>query len=64
MGLQGEIATENTIQFVVEKIREKIEQHKDHPETVKTLKELGIEVLDSLPRIPEWAQAHYKLFRE
>lgn len=63
MGLLSEIAVENTIKWLVDKLKQKIEKNKDSPETVRVLKELGTEALDSLPAEPEWADPYRKLFR-
>lgn len=59
MSIQGDIARENTTQFLCKKLAEKIERY---PEAAYALKEVGIEMLDELPSIPEWAQKYYQLF--
>jgi hypothetical protein len=61
MSLQGELAGESTIEFLCKKLKEKI---KKYPRAAKALKEVGIEMLDSLPNIPEWANKDYRFFRK
>lgn len=63
MGLLSEIAVENTIKWLVDKLKQKIEKNKDSPETVRVLKELGTEALDFLPGEPDWAGPYRELFR-
>jgi hypothetical protein len=63
MGFFSEIAVENTIKWLVEKLKAKIEKNKDLPEAVRVLKELGNEALDSLPGEPDWAGPYRELFR-
>lgn len=64
MGMFGDMARDDETQFYCRKVVEKIEKYRQHPEAVKALKELGIEMLDTLPNIPEWARKYYQLFRE
>lgn len=63
MGILGDMAREGKTQFLCEKLAEKIGKYGEHPEAVKALKEVGIEMLDTLPNIPEWANKYYQLFR-
>jgi hypothetical protein len=61
MGMQGEAAIESMTQFLCKKLEEKIEKY---PEATKALKEVGTEILNDLPNIPEWTGKYYQLFRE
>jgi len=60
MGMQGDIARESETRFLCEKLVQKIELN---PVEAKVLKEFGIEMLENLPNIPDWAREYYKLFR-
>jgi len=60
MSIQGDAAKEGMTQFLCNKLVGKIERY---PEATKALKEVGIEILDNLPNIPEWANKYYKIFR-
>ena len=60
MGILSEMGAESAIQFSCNKIITKIEKY---PESGRALRELGIELLDSLPNIPSWASKYYYSFR-
>jgi len=61
MSILGEIARENDVEFFCKKIAEKIEKY---PEAEKALKELGLEVLEIMPRTTAETRKYDKLFRE
>ena len=61
MSMQGDNAREDLTKIICEKLREKI---KKHPEATNALKEIGVEMLNELPNIPEWAWGYRKFFRE
>jgi hypothetical protein len=61
MSIQGDIIRENDVQFCCKKLAEKIQKY---PEAIKALKEMGREMLEILPNIPEWAHMYLQLFRE
>lgn len=65
MGMQSDITRENVVQFLCEKLAEKIkiEDHQQNLETAKALKDFGIVMLQMLPNIPAWAISYFKLFR-
>jgi len=59
MSMMGDMAREDEIQCLCKRLVEKIGKY---PETKVALKELGIEELNTLPNIPEWARQYYRLF--
>jgi hypothetical protein len=59
MGLQSDIAHENDVKFFCQKLAEKLKQH---PEAAQPLKELGREIIETLPNRPEWVYQYIKLF--
>lgn len=61
MSMQGDWAREDMIQVLCKKLMEKMEKH---PKATPALKEIGIEMLDLLPNIPEWADNYYNFFRK
>lgn len=63
MGLFTDAAREDESNFFCRKIADKMEKYKDNPQAVAVLKELGREVLDSLPAIPKWSHEFSSLFR-
>lgn len=63
MGFLGDMAREGATQFYCQKVVEKIEKYQQYSEAVKALKELGIEMLNTLPNVPEWTDKYYKIFR-
>ncbi|PWB38871.1 MAG: hypothetical protein C3F02_01235 [Parcubacteria group bacterium] len=58
MSLQGDIVWEGMVAQMCERLVPKISEYSDHPEAVKALKELGREIITTLPNIPTWAY-HY-----
>lgn len=60
MSMISDMTRESDAEFLCQKIVEKIEKY---PEAEKALKEIGIEWLDGLPNIPQWANHYYNLFR-
>ena len=63
MSFQGDAAREDAANFICNLVKEKLEEYKDSPETVRVLKELGRKVLDELlDAVPGWAREYYRLF--
>lgn len=61
MGIVSDMAREDLTRFLCKKLVEKIEKY---PEAAEALREVGNEMLEDLPNVPEWALKYYRLFRE
>jgi hypothetical protein len=60
MSMQGDWAREDITQIICKKLKEKMEKY---PASTPALKEIGNEMLNLLPNVPDWADDFHQLFR-
>ena len=60
MGIISDAQDESFTRFLCELL---VTKTKKYPEASIALKEIGIELLNDLPTVPDWVDKYYKIFR-